>query len=197
VKKKPATAELVRRFWRWYRAAERGGQPLIEAMALATATRDGRVSLRYVLLKGADERGFVFFTNLRSRKGRELVANPRAALAFYWEATLRQVRVEGRIERVSEAEAAAYWRTRPRDSQLAAVASAQSEPVASRRVLVAEVARLRRAYRGRDVPRPRHWTGFRVVPSVVEFWTHRDHRLHEREAFTRSARGWKREILQP
>ena len=195
--KSPTSEELVRRFWRWYRAAERAGQPLIEAMALATATRDGQPSLRYVLLKGADARGFVFFTNLRSRKGKELVANPRAALAFYWEATLRQVRVEGRIERVSEKEADAYWRTRPRESQLAAVASAQSEPIASRDLLVAEVKRLRRAFRGEEVPRPRHWTGFRVLPSMIEFWSHRDHRLHEREVFSRARRGWKRVILQP
>ena len=195
--KSPTSEELVRRFWRWYRAAERAGQPLIEAMALATATRAGQPSLRYVLLKGADARGFVFFTNLRSRKGKELVANPRAALAFYWEATLRQVRVEGRIERVSEKEADAYWRTRPRESQLAAVASAQSEPIASRDLLVAEVKRLRRAFRGEEVPRPRHWTGFRVLPSMIEFWSHRDHRLHEREVFSRARRGWKRVILQP
>ncbi len=195
--KSPTSEELVRRFWRWYRAAERAKQPLIEAMALATATRAGRPSLRYVLLKGADARGFVFFTNDRSRKGKELVANPRAALAFYWEATLRQVRVEGRVERVTEKEADAYWRTRPRESQLAAVASAQSESIASRDLLVAEVKRLRREYRGKEVPRPRHWTGFRVMPSLIEFWTHRDHRLHEREVFTRARRGWKKEILQP
>ena len=195
--KSATSKELVRRFWRWYRAAERAKQPLIEAMALATAARGGQPSLRYVLLKGADERGFVFFTNVRSRKGKELVANPRAALAFYWEATLRQVRVEGRVERVTEEEADAYWRTRPRESQLAAVASAQSEPIASRDLLVAEVKRLRRAYQGEEVPRPRHWTGFRVLPSVIEFWSHRDHRLHEREVFTRARRGWRREILQP
>ena len=191
-----STDPLVR-FHRWFAQAQRAGVVLPESMALATADAHGRPSVRFVLLKQADASGFVFFTNLRSRKGRELEENRRAALAFYWDQLRKQVRVEGRVERVSADEADAYWVTRPRESQLAAVASRQSAALASRRALLAKWRTLRRQYRGEDVPRPAEWTGFRLVPEAIEFWTNRDHRLHDRELFVRTRDGWKRSLLQP
>jgi pyridoxamine 5'-phosphate oxidase len=184
-------------FQRWFRQAERAGTPLAEAMALATATGRGAPSVRFVLLKGVDERGFAFFTDGRSRKGRELGQNPHAALAFYWNRLGKQVRIEGRVEAVSAAEADAYWATRPRASRLAALASQQSAPLASRTALDARWRRLRRRYRGKPVPRPPGWTGFRVVPETIEFWTHRARRLHDRELFVRRRKGWTRRLLQP
>jgi pyridoxamine 5'-phosphate oxidase len=170
---------------------------LPEAMALATATPRGAPSVRFVLLKSADARGFVFFTNAVSPKGEDLAANPRAALTFYWAPLGRQVRVAGRVEAVSPAEADAYWATRPRASRLAALASRQSARLGSRTALEARWRGLRRRYRGRPVPRPPTWTGFRVVPDAIEFWTHRAHRLHDRELFLRTRRGWRRLRLQP
>ena len=166
-------------------------------MALATAGGRGAPSVRFVLLKGADRRGFVFFTDGRSRKGRELRASAHAAVAFYWNRLGKQVRIEGRVEEVSPAEADAYWATRPRASQLAALTSEQSAALASRRALIARWTALRRRYRRRPVPRPPTWTGFRLVPASVEFWTHREHRLHERELFVRTRAGWRRRLLQP
>jgi len=166
-------------------------------MALATAARRGAPAVRFVLLKAADRRGFVFFTDGRSRKGRELHASRRAAVAFYWNALGRQVRIEGRVEEVSAAEADAYWATRPRASQLAALASQQSAALASRRALMRRWAQLRRRYRRRPVPRPPTWTGFRIVPASIEFWTHREHRLHDRELCVRTRAGWTRRLLQP
>jgi pyridoxamine 5'-phosphate oxidase len=190
-------SDPIARFHRWFRQAERARIALPEAMALATAGRGGAPSVRFVLLKRADALGFTFFTDGRSRKGRELEANLRAGVAFYWNATGRQVRVEGRIERVPPAEADAYWATRPRASQLAAAASRQSADAPSRAWLVARWRRLRHRYRGRPIPRPREWTGFRVVPDVIEFWTHREHRLHQRELFVRRRQRWTRRLLQP
>jgi len=184
-------------FRQWYAQACRAGVPLRDAVALATADASGRPSVRYVLLKDADRRGFVFYTHAASRKGRELAANPRAALAFYWHKTGRQVRVEGRVVRVPGAEADAYWATRPRLSQLGAHASHQSRPYAGKYELVKAVARLTLAFRGRTIPRPPGWAGYRIVPRAVEFWTRGAFRLHERLLFTRSARGWKRTLLQP
>src|SRR5437867_742385 len=165
-------------------------------MALATAGRRG-ASVRFVLLKGADRRGFAFFTDGRSRKGRELRASVRAAVAFYWNRLGRQVRIEGRVEQVSTAEADAYWATRPRASQLAALASHQSAALASRRSLTGRWQALRRRYRRHPVPRPPAWTGFRIIPESIEFWTHREHRLHDRELFVRTRAGWRRRLLQP
>ena len=185
------------RFQRWFAQARRARIELPEAMALATADADGRPSVRFVLLKQADARGFVFFTDGRSRKGRDLAANPHAALVFYWDPIRRQVRVEGRVERVSPAEADAYWATRPRASRLAASISRQSTTLPSRAWLVARWEALRRRYRGRPVPRPPTWTGFRVVPDRIEFWVHRARWLHDRELFVRSRRGWSRRLLQP
>jgi pyridoxamine 5'-phosphate oxidase len=150
-----------------------------------------------VLLKDAGEDGFVFYTNLNSRKGRELADNPRAALVFHWQPLGRQVRIEGRVRMVSAAEADAYWASRPRESQLGGAASAQSAPIASRTALLAQWRELARRYRGGAVPRPPHWTGFRVLPEAIEFWTQRPYRMHDRELFTRGRGGWKLTRLQP
>ena len=184
-------------FQHWFSEAQHAGIRLPEAMALATADAQGRPSVRFVLLKGADDRGFVFFTNAGSRKGAELRDNPRASLAFYWDEILKQVRIDGRVELVAPSEVDAYWTTRPRESQLAARASRQSAPIKSHAELLARWETLRHKYRGKDVPRPTGWLGYRVVPDAIEFWTHRDHRLHERELFVRTRRGWKRALLQP
>jgi pyridoxamine 5'-phosphate oxidase len=184
-------------FRRWYAEAGRAGVPLVESMALATADRRGRPSVRYVLLKSVNDAGFVFFTNARSPKGRELRANPQAALAFYWDATGRQVRVEGRVTEVSANEADAYWETRPEDSRFAAWSSRQSAPLSSRSALLARWRNLRASHRDGVIPRPPEWTGFRVAPRTIEFWTRGDHRLHHRERFTRTRAGWTRTLLQP
>jgi len=201
----PALANTIRRmpddpiarFQRWFAQARRTGMALPESMTVATADARGRPSARMVLLKHADADGFVFYTNARSRKGRELAANPRAALVFHWSPLNKQVRVEGPVAEVSTAEADAYWATRPRASQLAALASEQSASLASRAQMLARWRALSRRYRRTAVPRPRHWTGYRVAPESIEFWTHRDHRLHDRELFTRTRRGWKQVRLQP
>jgi pyridoxamine 5'-phosphate oxidase len=187
----------IARFHRWFNAARRAGLAQPDAMALATADASGRPSVRFVLLKSADQRGFVFFTNGYSRKGQELRDNPRAALAIHWLPLGKQVRVEGAVEGVPAEEVDAYWRTRPRESQLGALASQQSAELSSRRHLVAGWKRLLRVYDGKHVPRPPAWTGFRIVPEAIEFWTHGDHRLHHRELFTRTRTGWQRTLLQP
>jgi pyridoxamine 5'-phosphate oxidase len=191
------TRDPIAKFIRWLDDARRLKIPNYEAMALATADRDGRPSVRFVLLKGIDERGFVFFSDSRSRKGRELRANPHASLAFYWQPNGRQVRAEGQIEEVAPTEADEYWATRPRQSQLAASASFQSAPLRSRTDLIARVARLATKLRGRVVPRPAGWLGFRLRPETVEFWTHREHRLHDREIYVRQGNNWRRALLQP
>ncbi len=190
-------ADPIAKFLRWYAAARRARVPLADAMALATVGRSGTPSVRFVLLKGIGPRGFVFFTDTRSRKGRELDARPRASLAFYWHATGKQVRVEGQIEPVSAEEADAYWATRPRDSRLAASVSMQSAPMRSHAWLLARWRRLRRELGGRAIPRPVRWSGFRLVPGSIEFWTRGAHRLHLREDFVRTRRGWRRRLLQP
>jgi pyridoxamine 5'-phosphate oxidase len=190
-------SDPIARFHRWFREAGRARLPLPEAMALGTTGRGGVPSVRFVLLKRADARGFVLFTDRRSAKGRDLDRNARAALVFHWHLLGRQVRIGGRVVPVSPAEADAYWRTRPRPSQLAALASRQSAPLPSRTWLMARWRRLRRQYRGRPIPRPPGWTGFRVVPHSIEFWTRRQHRLHHRELFVRTRRGWERRLLQP
>jgi pyridoxamine 5'-phosphate oxidase len=190
-------ADPIARFRRWFRAAAKAGSPLPESMALATVNGRGRPSVRYVLLKHVDARGFVFYTHAGSRKGKELRRNPRAAVAIHWNATGRQVRIEGRVQVVSAAEADRYWATRPRASQLAALASKQSAELESRAKLVELWRALGRRYQGREVPRPPGWVGFVLIPEVIEFWTHREHRLHDREVFSRGRRGWKSGLLQP
>ena len=191
------SADPLARFRLWFRQARRARIPLPEAMALATASPKGVPSVRFVLLKVVDERGFAFFTDTRSPKGRDVARNPRASFVFYWDPIGKQVRVSGRVAPVSDAEADAYWRTRPRESRLAATASHQSAPLASHAALLARWRRLRARYRGRDIPRPTGWRGYRVVAKEIEFWTRRDHRLHHRELFVRTPRGWRRRLLQP
>lgn len=168
-----------------------------EAATLATATRDGKPSARMVLVKAADERGFVFYTNFGSRKAGELAGNPRAALLFHWKSLARQVRVEGAIETVSPAEADAYFASRARESQLGAWASRQSEAIESRAALEARFHEAETRFAGKAVPRPDFWSGYRLVPDYFEFWTFGPHRLHDREAYSRDGQGWRRKRLFP
>ena len=168
------------------------------AVILATADGEGRPSARTVLLKGVDERGFVFYTNSHSRKGRDLRVNPRAALAFFWQTLFEQVLIEGPVEPVSEEESDAYWATRRRESCLGAWASDQSAPLASREELDARYVEQERRFEGGAVPRPPHWRGYRVVPERIEFWRPGDHRLNERDCYERTdGGGWRRFLLNP
>jgi pyridoxamine 5'-phosphate oxidase len=167
------------------------------AMILATATREGLPSVRTVLLKGYDGRGFVFYTNYEGRKARELEANPACALLFYWGELERQVRIEGRAGRVPGEESDAYFASRPRGSRLGAWASEQSRPVAGRNVLEERARALEKEYEGREVPRPPFWGGYRVEPHAIEFWQGRENRLHDRISYRRESGGWRLERLQP
>jgi len=190
-------ADPFRQFGVWYEDARAEGVPFPDACAVATTTRDGRPSARMVLLKEFDSRGFVFATNYESRKGRELAESPHAALLFYWHLQGRQVRIEGEVERVSPAEADAIFLDRPRASRISALASQQSRPVASRDELLARVRRLEAELAEREVERPQHWGGYRVVPDAIEFWQHDDNRLHHRFVYTRAGAGWTIAMLQP
>jgi pyridoxamine 5'-phosphate oxidase len=180
----------------WLREAE-SASPQANAMTLATADRRGRPSARQVLLRGIDPRGLVFFTNRTSRKASELAENPRAALVLHWYELGRQVRVEGAVEEVDEGESEAYWRTRPRGSQIAAWASPQSQVVASRRDLDGLYDTAEREQGAGDVPLPHFWGGYRVVPDAIELWQHRENRLHDRVRYRRADGGWTRERLAP
>ena len=166
-------------------------------MTLATVGPDGAPSARVVLLKGLDDRGFVFYTNHTSRKGRDIAAHTQVALVFHWQTLERQVRVEGMAEIVSDAEADGYFATRARESQIGAWASLQSEPLAADSVLDERVREMEKRFAGREVPRPPHWGGYRVVPSRIEFWHGRPHRLHERRVFDRAGNGWTMRRLFP
>jgi pyridoxamine 5'-phosphate oxidase len=190
------TPDPFRQFDEWFQEAERAGL-VAEAMTLATATANAAPSARMVLLKGADEDGFVFYTGYESRKGAELAENPRAALVFYWQPLGKQVRIEGPVERVSESDSAAYFATRPRGSQLAAWASQQSRPLASREELERRYAQLEQEYEGQDVPLSPDWGGYRLRPETIEFWEHRENRLHDRVRYTRAREGWQAERLSP
>jgi len=167
------------------------------AFALATTGKDLQPTARMVLLKDVDERGLVFYTNLQSRKGRQLTENPRASACFWWPQLQRQVRIEGGVERVSDQEADKYFASRPRGSQIAAWASNQSSELSSRDVLLGAAALLTAQYEGRAIPRPPHWSGYRLVPERFEFWKEQADRLHEREVYTRQANGWKISLLAP
>ena len=183
-------------FARWFVKAA-ASEPDAETMVLATSTADGQPSARAVLLKGFDERGFVFYTNLESRKSEELTQNPRTALCFYWKSQRRQVRIEGRVGPVSAAEADAYFASRARDSRIGAWASQQSRPLESRQVLDQRVDEVMWRFADVEVPRPPFWSGYRVVPDRIEFWQERPSRLHDRWLFVREDGGWRRQRLFP
>jgi pyridoxamine 5'-phosphate oxidase len=185
-------------FRRWFDEAIASGSRLPDAMTLATATKDGKPSARMVLLKQFDDQGFVFYTNYNSRKSRELDENPYAALVCYWVGLDRQVRIEGSVERVSTAESDEYFRTRPRESQLGALASPQSEVIESREFLEKRFQDFEGMYRNRTVARPAHWGGYRLKPERIEFWQNREGRLHDRILYERQVDGsWTIKRLAP
>jgi pyridoxamine 5'-phosphate oxidase len=193
-------ADPIERFRKVYAEAEKIDRSIIaepNAMALGTIEKGGQPSVRIVLLKGFDERGFVFYTNYEGRKGRELLAHPKAALCFYWSPINTQIRVEGEVTKVSDQEADAYFATRARASQIGAWASRQSKPLESPNALDERVARYEKEFAGRDVPRPKFWSGFRVAPERIEFWKAKANRLHERHLYVRDGDGWQIETLYP
>ncbi len=191
-------SDPIRQFDTWFAAAINAGIRDANAMALATATRDGKPSARVVLLKEFDDAGFVFFTNYSSSKGRELEENPRAALVLYWMEVERQIRIEGTVEKILREESEAYFRTRPVGAQIGAWASQQSEVIDARRVLDARLAEMTQRFAGGDVPLPPHWGGYRLKPQMIEFWQGRSNRLHDRFRYVRKPdASWAIERLAP
>ena len=192
-------ADPIEQFATWFSTAVNSGLPDANAMTLATATKSGKPSARVVLLKGFDQRGFVFFTNYDSDKGRDLAANPQAALAFYWMPLERQVRISGSVEKTSRAESDEYFHSRPRGSQLGAWVSRQSEVIDARRILDARLAEMTERFAGQEVVAlPPHWGGYRVAPEIIEFWQGRANRLHDRFRYTRQKDGsWTLDRLAP
>ena len=191
------SAEIINEFNRAFKEARVAGEPEPTAMVLATSDCRGRVTSRTVLLKALDEDGFVFFTNTRSAKGRQMEVCPRAAATFLWKASGAQVQLVGTVSRVSDDAADAYFATRDRGSQIGAWASRQSEPLDSRETLLGRVRELEQTYEGQEVPRPPHWTGFVLSPESVEFWKQREFRLHDRFLYTLADGSWKRQRLNP
>ncbi len=193
-----ADPDPIEQFRKWFDEALAADLHEPNAMTLATATSDGRPSARVVLLKGYDERGFVFYTSYEGRKSRELEENPRCALVFYWSELERQIRIDGRAGRVSEEESDAYYGSRPRGSRLSAWVSAQSRPVEDRGALEKRLWELEAEYEGREIPRPPFWGGYRVEPEAIEFWQGRENRMHDRLLYRRlSGGGWRMQRLQP
>ncbi len=195
----PLYREALARFHEAFERARAAGIREPEAMTLASADGDGRPSARVMLLKGADARGFVFYTNQDSRKGEQIAANPWVALCLYWPELMEQVRIEGRAEPVSAAEADAYWKTRPRRSQIGAWASRQSRPGGGPRALEERIRAVERRFDGQPVPRPPYWSGYRVRPEWIEFWQGGayEHRIHRRQCYRLAGEGWVREELDP
>jgi len=196
LKKSPANPYVL--FERWFESAVKAGLKLPNAMTLATASRSGKTAARVVLMKDVNREGVCFFTNYSSRKGSELRTNPQATLLFYWTELDLQVRIDGRTRMVSASESTAYFRTRPRESQIGAHASHQSRPIADQSVLFEEFGRLSKKFAGVEVPRPKNWGGYRLRPRAFEFWKGRDFRLHDRLLYTRTGSGrWKKTLLSP
>ncbi len=184
-------------FQLWFQEAKSQQPKYPEAMTLATSTPDGSPSARMVLFRGLNSKGICFYTNYESRKSRELLANPRAALVFYWSVLDRQIRVEGRIEKTTEQESDDYWNSRPRDSRISALSSEQSREISSREELENRFFELQQKHKDQTVPRPPHWGGFCLVPDRFEFWVEGAHRLHDRFLYTRSGEGWMLKRLSP
>lgn len=192
------TDDPFQQFDEWYALARESEVNDSNAMALATVDAEGRPSVRMVLLKGHGPEGFIFYTNFEGRKAGDLLGNPNAALLFHWKSLRRQIRIEGAVTRVDDATADAYFATRSRDSQLGAWASDQSRPMESRETFMTRYADMKAEFGGQDVPRPPHWSGFRLAPRRIEFWQDREHRLHERWLFSADgAGGWSKGMLYP